>query len=69
MFDPEDDEDLNEASDDLYKDLASQKETSENLRLQQRLDRFKVLIKKKTMLQKEVICYKQTEAHQTSVIK
>ena len=68
MFDPEDDEDLNEASDDLYKDLASQKETSENLRLQQRLDRFKVLIKKKTMLQK-VICYKQTEAHQTSVIK
>ena len=73
MFDPEDDQDLNNAFDDLYKELASQEESSENISLQQRLERFKILIKKKTLIQKgtgeEVKCYKQMEAHQTNVIK
>ena len=49
-FDPQDDQDLNEAFDELVKDLARKEDSSENLILQQRLERFKVLIKKKSLI-------------------
>ena len=73
MFDPQDDQDLNKAFDELVKDLARKEDTSESLILKQRLERFKVLIKKKSLIQKEtnaeVVNYKQVEANQANVIK
>ena len=73
MFNSEDDKDLNEAFDELYKDIASQEEALESVMMQQRLERFKVLIKKKTNFQKEsnlqVANYKQIEKHLYSEIK
>ena len=73
MFDPQDDQDLNEAFDEIHKDLARKEDSSDSLLLQQRLERFKVLIKKKTLLKKETISelanYKQIETHKDDVIK
>ena len=46
MFNSEDDKDLNEAFVEIYKELASQEEAPESAILQQKVERFKVLIKK-----------------------
>jgi hypothetical protein len=73
MFDSDDDKDLNEAFEELSKVLASQEEALESVKMQERLERFKVLINKKTLIQKEtnqlVANHKQVEIHQNSEIK
>ena len=73
MFDSEDDKDLNEAFDEIFKEIASQEEAPESAKMQQKIERFKVLINKKTKIQNEsnlqVANHKQIEAHQYSEIK
>ena len=73
MFDSEDDKDLNEAFDEIFKELASQEEAPESAKMQQKIERFKVLINKKTKIQNEsnlqVANHKQIEAHQYREIK
>ena len=73
LFDPEDDQDLNDAFEELSQELARHEEEIENNRLQQKIERFKVLINKKTRIQKdtlrEVANLKQIETHHSSVIQ
>ena len=73
MFDPEDDQDLNEAFEELSKIVASQEDVVDNVLMQQRIERFKILVNKKTLIQtetnEEVANLKQVEVHQNSEIK
>ena len=73
MFNSDDDKDLNEAFDEIFRELDSRENAPESAMMQQKIERFKVLIKKKTMIQKEsnieVANSKQVEAHQYNEIK
>ena len=73
MLDPQDDQDSKKSFGELCKDQANKEDASEISILQQRVNRFKVWIKKKTSIQKEniaeVVNYNKNESHQGNVIK